>query len=267
VDQQLDIQGISTRCRTVGTGPEVLVLHGWGASIEAVGSIVSALEPTCTVHAVDLPGFGRSGLPPGPWGVQEYSDWTCALLAALGLERVSIVGHSHGGRIAIHLAAHHPVLVDKLVLVDAAGIRAPRTFRWYRRVAIAKLAKHVLNRLGSPGRALSGRLVGRTASGDYSATAEVLRPTFNRLVSADLTALLPQVRASTLLIWGENDEDTPLRDGETMQRLIPDAGLVVFEGAGHFAYADQPQRFARIARHFLGGAGNDPTHPAAAAVR
>ncbi|HEY3775887.1 MAG TPA: alpha/beta hydrolase [Solirubrobacteraceae bacterium] len=267
MDRIIDIQGISTRCRTVGSGPEVLVLHGWGASIEAVGSIVTALEPSCSVHAVDLPGFGDSGLPPGPWGVEDYSEWTCALLAALGLEQVSIVAHSHGGRIAIHLAAHHPKLVDKLVLVDAAGIRAPRTFRWYRRVAMAKLAKHVLNRFGGPGRALSGRLVGRTASGDYSATAEALRPTFNRLVGVDLTSLLPRVRASTLLIWGENDEDTPLRDGETMQRLIPDAGLVVFEGAGHFAYADQPQRFARIARHFLGGTGNDPARPAAAAVR
>jgi pimeloyl-ACP methyl ester carboxylesterase len=263
VDQQLDIQGISTRCRTVGAGPEVLVLHGWGASIEAVGSIVNALSPSCTVHAVDLPGFGQAGLPPQPWGVEEYSDWTQALLDALGLQTASIVGHSHGGRIAIHLAAHHPDRVDKLVLVDAAGIRAPRTLRWYRRVAMAKLAKHVLNRLGSPGRALSGRLVGRTASGDYSATAEALRPTFNRLVSADLTPLLPQVRASTLLIWGEHDEDTPVRDGETMEQLIPDAGLVVFEGAGHFAYADQPQRFARIARHFLGGA-SEPEAAAAA---
>jgi len=244
----------------------VLVLHGWGASIEAVGSIVKALEPTCTVHAVDLPGFGHSSLPPVPWGIEEYSDWTRAALSALGLTRVSIVGHSHGGRIAIHLAAHHPELVDKLVLVDSAGIRAPRTLRWYRRVAMAKLAKHVLNRLGSPGRALSGRLVGRSASADYSATAEALRPTFNRLVSADLTALLPDVRAPTLLIWGEQDEDTPLRDGETMERLIPDAGLVVFEGAGHFAYADQPQRFARVVQHFLGGAGAD-AQPAAAAAR
>jgi pimeloyl-ACP methyl ester carboxylesterase len=266
VDRTFDIQGIATRCRTVGSGPEVLVLHGWGASIEAVGSIVSALEPGCTVHAVDLPGFGKSGLPPGPWGVEDYADWTRSLLAALGLKQVSIVGHSHGGRIAIHLAAHHPDLVDRLVLVDAAGIRAPRTFRWYRRVVVAKLAKHVLNRLGEPGRSLSGRLVGRTASGDYSATAEALRPTFNRLVSADLTPLLPQVRASTLLIWGENDEDTPLRDAKTMERLIPDAGLVVFEGAGHFAYADQPQRFARIARHFLGGTEDDPARRAAAAV-
>jgi len=266
VDQVLDIQGISTRCRSVGSGPPVLVLHGWGASIEAVAPIVRALEGICTVHAVDLPGFGQTGMPPRPWGVEEYSDWTRALMQALGLERVSIVAHSHGGRIALHLAAHHAALIDRLVLVDAAGIRAPRTLRWYRRVAMAKLAKHVLNHLGPAGRAFGRRLVGRTASADYSATAEVLRPTFNRLVATDLTPLLGDVRASTLLIWGENDADTPLSDGETMQRLIPDAGLVVFEGAGHFAYADQPQRFALVVRHFLDPSGSD-TQPATALAR
>ena len=266
MDQVLDVQGIATRYRSAGSGPEVLVLHGWGASVEAVGSIVSALAPSCSVHAVDLPGFGQTGLPPGPWGVEDYSEWVRALLDALGLTRVSIVGHSHGGRVALHLAAHHPQLVDKLVLVDAAGIRAPRTLRWYRRVAMAKFAKHVLNRLGPGGRALGRRLVGRTASGDYAATVEALRPTFNRLVGADLSPLLPRVQAPTLLIWGEHDAETPLRDGETMQRLIPDAGLVVFEGAGHFAYADQPQRFARVVRHFLGPTGADP-EPVTVAAR
>jgi pimeloyl-ACP methyl ester carboxylesterase len=251
MDQVLDIQGIPTRHRRVGTGPEVLVLHGWGASIEAVQSIITALGDVCTVHAVDLPGFGQTGLPPHAWGVEEYSDWTRALLVTLGLSRVSIVGHSHGGRIAIHLAASHPELVDRLLLVDAAGIRARRTVTWYRKVAMAKLAKHVLNRLGAPGRTLGRRLVGRAASADYAASDSAMRATFVRLVNDDLTPLLPEIRAATLLVWGERDEGTPLSDGQTMERLIPDAGLVVFEGAGHFSYADQPQRFARVARHFL----------------
>ena len=251
MDQVLDIQGIPTRCRSVGAGPEVLVLHGWGASIEAVQPIVAGLSDSCSVHAVDLPGFGQSGLPPAAWGVAEYAEWTRELIAALGLAHVSIVGHSHGGRVAIHLAAHHPELVARLVIVDAAGIRAPRTMRWYRRVALAKLAKHVLNRLGRPGRAFGTALVGRTASADYSASDAALRATFVKLVNTDLTALLPEVRASTLLVWGDQDADTPLRDGETMARLIPDAGLVVFEGAGHFAYAEQPRRFAAIVTHFL----------------
>ena len=260
MDQVLDIQGIATRHRRVGSGPEVLVLHGWGASIEAVGSILTALQSVCTVHAVDLPGFGETGLPPRAWGVAEYSDWTRALLAALGLTRVSIVGHSHGGRVAIHLAAHHPERVERLVLVDAAGIRAPRTITWYRRVAMAKLAKHGLNRLGPPGRALGARLVGRAASGDYAASRSVMRPTFVRLVNEDLTGLLPDITASTLLVWGDRDTDTPLADGQAMERLIPDAGLVVFEGAGHFSYAEQPGRFGAVVRHFLA-----PAQPSAAA--
>ena len=163
MDQVIDIAGIATRCRTVGSGPDVLVLHGWGASIEAVQPIVAGLSATCTVHAPDLPGFGRSGRPPRPWGVEDYSDWTRALIDTLGLERPSIIGHSHGGRTAIFLAAHHPELIDKLVLVDAAGIRAPRTLRWYRRVAMAKLAKNVLRQPRSPGqRALADRVAGRS---------------------------------------------------------------------------------------------------------
>jgi pimeloyl-ACP methyl ester carboxylesterase len=251
MDQILDIQGIPTRLRRVGVGPEVVVLHGWGASIEAVQSITAGLADVCAVHTVDLPGFGQTGRPPGVWGVEDYSEWTRALFTSLGLSRPSIIGHSHGGRIAIHLAAHHPELVDRLLLVDAAGIRPRRTAAWYRKVALAKVAKHVLNRLGSPGRAVGQRLVGYSASSDYAASDSAMRPTFVRLVNTDLTALLPDVHASTLLVWGDQDTETPLSDGETMARLIPDAGLVVFQGAGHFSYADQPQRFTRVARHFL----------------
>ena len=228
----------------------MLVLHGWGARIETVEPIVKALSGSLTVCAPDLPGFGESGLPPRPWGVADYAAWAQTLIAAVGLERPSIVAHSNGGRVAIHLAAHHPELVDRMILVDSAGIRPRRTLRYHRRVAVAKLAKHVLRRLGPPGRRLQQRIAARSASPDYAA-AGAMRPTFVKLVNEDLTALLPRIRSSTLLIWGELDAETPLADGQSMERLIPDAGLVVFERAGHFSYLDQPRRFERVAAHFL----------------
>ncbi len=250
MDQFVDINGIRARWRRLGTGPPVLVLHGWGARIEAVDPIVRALAPQLTVDAVDLPGFGETGLPPEPWGVAEYAEWTRALMDELGLERPSVVGHSNGGRIAIHLASHHPERVDKLILVDSAGIRPKRGFRYYRRVGMAKTAKHAARFLGPPGRALHRRVFARAASSDY-ANAGPLRPTFVKLVNEDLTPLLSRIQASTLLIWGDQDDSTPLSDAQTMERLIPDAGLVVLKGAGHFSYLDQPQRFRRVAAHFL----------------
>jgi pimeloyl-ACP methyl ester carboxylesterase len=257
MDQFLDIDGIRTRYRRVGDGADVLVLHGWGARIEAMAPILNGLSSTLTLHAVDLPGFGETGLPPRPWGVSEYAEWTRSLIDSLGLDRPAVIGHSNGGRIAIRLATTHPEAIGRLVLVDAAGIRPKRTLSYRRRVAQAKLAKHVLRRLGPYGRRTQERIAARSASSDY-ANAGPLRPTFVKLVNEDLTPELQRVRASTLLIWGDHDDATPLSDGQTMERLIPDAGLVVFEGAGHYSYLDQAQRFNVIAGHFLA-----PPKPAA----
>jgi pimeloyl-ACP methyl ester carboxylesterase len=251
MDQFIDIDGIRTRYRRVGDGPDVLALHGWGARIEAVTPIIDALARQCTVYAPDLPGFGETEPPPQqPWGVADFEAWTRALMTALELRRPSIVGHSRGATIAIKLAAEHPDLVDKLVLVDAAGIKPRRTWRHRRRVAAAKLAKHASRWLGGPGRRWRERVIERNASEDYK-TAGEMRPTLVRLVNEDITGLLPSVKASTLLVWGDRDDATPLSDGQTMERLIPDAGLVVFEGAGHFSYLDERHRFGVVAAHFL----------------
>jgi pimeloyl-ACP methyl ester carboxylesterase len=251
MDQFIDIDGIRTRYRRLGDGPDVLVLHGWGARIEAVGPIIDALARQCTVYAPDLPGFGETGPPPQqPWGVADYAAWTRALMTVLELRRPSIVGHSRGATIALKLAAEHPDLVDKLLLVDAAGIKPKRTWRYRRRVAAAKLAKYASRALGGPGRRWRDRVIERNASEDYK-NAREMRPTLVRLVNEDITDLLPSVKASTLLVWGDRDTSTPLSAGQTMERLIPDAGLVVFEGAGHFSYLDERHRFGVVASHFL----------------
>jgi pimeloyl-ACP methyl ester carboxylesterase len=248
--ETIEVLGLRVRRLVRGTGPPVLVLHGWGASIEAVHPIVAGLEAVAAVHALDLPGFGQSEAPPSPWGVEDYQRLVAAYMDTQGVDRATILGHSNGGRIAIRLAATEPERVQRLVLVDSAGIRPKRTFRWYRRVALAKIGKHAARRLGAPGRWLRDALVGRVASTDYAAAGE-LRPTLVRLVNAQLRPYLPQIPASTLLIWGDRDTDTPLWMGREMERLIPDAGLVILEGAGHFSYLDQPDRFVRIVSHFV----------------
>lgn len=247
----VELLGLRTRHLVRGEGPcAVLVLHGWGASIETVYPILAGLAPVARVHALDLPGFGESAPPPEPWGVPEYQAFVAAYMDAAGLGRASIVGHSNGGRIAIRMAATEPARVAKLVLVDSAGVRPKRTLRWYRRVTMAKVGKHAARHLGRPGERLRDVLVRRAASADYAA-AGALRPTLVKLVNADLRQYMPRIAAPTLLVWGAKDTDTPVAMAREMERLIPDAGLVVLEGAGHYSYLDQPTRFARIVSHFL----------------
>jgi len=250
--RQLEVAGLRVRCRSEGAGPPVLVLHGWGASIEAVRPISATLAPIATAHAIDLPGFGESEPPPEPWGVGDYARFVDALMTALGIESAPVVGHSFGGRIAIHLAVDFPTRATKLVLVDSAGVRPRRSFRSYRRVALAKLGRAAAWVGGAPGTRLQTRIRERTASRDYLEAGE-LRGTFVKVVSEDLTPLLSRIAVPTLLVWGSEDSDTPVSDGKLMERLIPDAGLVVLDGAGHYSYADAAPTFGRVVRHFLGG--------------
>jgi pimeloyl-ACP methyl ester carboxylesterase len=253
--QTIDVLGLRTRYLVRGAGPPVLVLHGWGASIEAVYPIVTGLAPVATVYALDLPGFGHSEPPGEPWGVEDYQGFVAAFMDALAIVGPAIVGHSNGGRIAIRMAATEPTRASRLVLVDSAGIRPRRTLRWYRRVGMAKVGKYAARLLGPPGERLRGRLVGRAASADYLA-AGPMRPTLVRLVNADLRPHMPVIAIPTLLVWGSEDSDTPLSAAREMERLIPDAGLVVLEGAGHYSYLDQPARFARIVSHFIAPPGS-----------
>jgi pimeloyl-ACP methyl ester carboxylesterase len=248
--QFIDVRGLRTRYLRRGAGPAVLVLHGWGASIEAVYPILTGLAPVASVYALDLPGFGQGDPPPQPWGVEDYQVFVAAFMDALQIERPTIVGHSNGGRIAIRMAATEPQRAARLVLVDSAGIRPKRTLRWYRRVGMAKVGKYAARYLGAPGERVRARIVGRVASSDYAAAGE-MRPTLVRLVNSDLREYLPRISVPTLLVWGADDTDTPIADARLMEQLIPDAGLVVLDGADHFSYLDQPARFARIVTHFI----------------
>jgi pimeloyl-ACP methyl ester carboxylesterase len=238
------------RTGTAGDTP-IVVLHGWGAHIEAVAPILAALDGASDLIALDLPGFGESDPPPGTWDAGDYARFVREFLDQLGVTRSHFVGHSHGGRVSILLAAEDPGRVDRLLLVDAAGIRPKRSWRYRRRVAVAKLGKVAAAVGGPPGRRLQERMRTRVASRDYLDASEAMRGTFRAVIAQDLTDRLPLIHAPTLLVWGDQDEDTPLWMGRRMEELIPDAGLVVLEGAGHYSYADAPGQFRAVARRFL----------------
>jgi len=229
----------------------IVVLPGWGAHIEAVGPILAALEGSPDLIALDLPGFGESDPPQQAWDVDSYARFMIDFLDGLGVRRAHLIGHSHGGRVSIALAADEPERVGRLILVDSAGIPPKRGWQYRRRVALAKLGRLIAKVGGGRGRRLQEQLRARVASRDYLEASEAMRGTFRAVIAADLSDRLPRIAAPTLLVWGDGDEDTPLWMAYRMEDLIPDAGLVILEGAGHYSYADAPVQFRAVARRFM----------------
>ena len=238
-----------------GVGAPVLLLHGWGLRGDFWSRVMDGLEGGFDFIAPDFPGFGSTNAPPVPWGVSDYMEWVIALMDELGVQRASVIGHSFGGRVAIKLAALHPERVEKLVLTDAAGIRPKRTLAYHYRVSKFKATRWLSKQLLAPKpvREWAAARVANQGSADYQAASGTVRGSFVRIVNEDLRKYLPRIQAPTLLIWGERDQDTPLADGQLMEKLIPDAGLVVFQGAGHMAYLQQSARFNVIVKTFLQG--------------
>jgi pimeloyl-ACP methyl ester carboxylesterase len=236
-----------------GEGDPVLFLHGWGTSAALFEAVLEPLQRGRRLVVPDLPGFGDTPEPPTPWGSDDYMRWTLALLDRLSVQRCDIIGHSNGARIAMALASHHPDRVQRLVLTGAAGLRAPRRLDDRVRVRTYKLLRRAQRSpvLPKPLRDAAASRADRRGSDDYRAASGVMRGTLVRLVNEDVRPLLGGIAAPTLLVWGADDDTTPLSDARELERSIPDAGLVVFEHAGHYAYLEQAARFTRIVDVFL----------------
>jgi pimeloyl-ACP methyl ester carboxylesterase len=248
--ERVEVAGQSTRVWRGGSGPDVVVLHGWGGRIESMAPALDCLSSAFSVTAIDLPGFGEAPFPQGTWGTPDFAAFTRDVLIELQIARAHFVGHSFGGKVSLYLAAVHRDLVDKLVLVDATGVRLPPSIEARFKKAAARLG-HAAGKVGPLGQRLKEAVYSRVGSNDYR-DAGPLRPILVRVVNEDYQSFLPRIGSSTLLVWGDQDESTPLGMAHLMEHQIPDAGLVVFEGAGHFSYLDDPERFCRVVRYFLG---------------
>lgn len=245
------IDGLKINYRVSGSGRPVVVLHGWGARIETVEPIHRHLEKFFTVYSLDMPGFGGSDEPPVAWGSEDYKDTVAKFLDSLAINNPVLIGHSYGGKVSIRLAAGRRI--NKLILIDSAGIRPVRTMGWYLRVYSYKAAKAVLQ-LPVVKDVFAGtveRFKSRMGSEDYRNASGVMRQTLVKSVNEDIRDLLPLIKAPTLLVWGEDDTATPIGDGRLMEKLIPDAGLVAFKNAGHFSYLDRLNDFLIIISEFL----------------
>ena len=278
---EMTYKGLRVEYLEEGSGPLVVLLHGWGSNKELYGSLIKTLAVKYRVVAPDMPGFGRSQEPKEAWCVDDYCDFVEGFVQELlgsehgdasakgysptandkkkdnvTLPKVILAGHSHGGRVLIKLLGGRklPFEVSKLILIDSAGLVPEKTPEQLRRIKRYKMGKKLLGlppvKLLFPN-ALE-KFQSKSGSADYRAASPIMRQSMVKVVNEDVREYLSKIKAETLLVWGDKDTATPLADGKYMESQIPGSGLAVLPGAGHFSFLDNQYQFLAVMRSFLG---------------
>lgn len=256
------INGLNINYIDEGAGPLLIMLHGWGSNIDLFSGVIGFARKAYHVVAMDMPGFGKSDEPAEPMNVDAYVDFVLSFIKELYPQEKEIIflGHSMGGRIIIKLASgihdgriKTDFVISKIILTDSAGVIPVRTEEQKKRTSRYKFYKNVLTKTGIA-KAFPGTidsLQKKFGSADYAAASPVMRKSLVMNVNEDMVPYMPSVTQPTLLIWGDKDTATPLSDGQLMEKLMPEAGLAVINGAGHYTFLDNPYLYNRILGSFL----------------
>ena len=249
----IKIQDININYIVEGEGSPILILHGWGASIDTVRPIINILNNRYKVYALDLPGFGGSSEPKEAIDSFQYAEIVREFLKEMNIEKATFIGHSFGGKLSIILSSKYPDLFDKLVLIDSAGLIPKRGLKYYTKVYSFKTLKFIYRKMffWIKNEKRMENFYKKFGSDDYRDSSGVMRQILVKVVNENLRPLLKDIKASTLIIWGDQDDATPVYMAHIMESEIKDSGLVVFEGAGHYAYLDQYNRFTAVINAFL----------------
>ena len=258
-----NINGLNINYIDEGAGTLLVMLHGWGSNIQLFSGLINFTKQKYHVVAMDMPGFGQSDEPAEPMNVDDYVSFVLDFVKELYPEEKEIIflGHSMGGRIIIKLTSgiHDGRIkagftVPRIILTDAAGVPPVRTAAQNKRTKRYKFYKNLITKTGIS-KAFPGTLDAlqkKFGSADYAAASPVMRASLVKVVNEDLTPYMPSVTMPALLIWGDQDTATPLSDGQKMEELMPEAGLAVINGAGHYSFLDNAYLFNKILGSFLG---------------
>lgn len=220
-------------------GPAVVLVHGLGARAEYWENLAPYLAKAgFRVYIPDLVGYGRSDRPADfSYSVRDEATVVVGFMDALGLKQVELGGWSMGGWIAVLVAAQHPERISRLMLFDSAGLDVPPTFdtSLFTPSTVAQLDQ--LEALLSPHPQPIPAFIARDILRNFSRDGWVVQRALATMFTARdvIDSILPQLKMPVLLEWGSLDRITPLADGATMHRLIPQSQLDVFPGCGHMA--------------------------------
>jgi len=269
-DAYVSVAGVKVHYQYAGSGHPLLLLHGLVGSAKNWQRNISFLSRDASVFAVDLFNMGESERVPGlDAGLEATADRIAAFMQELGLDEADIGAHSHGGAVAMMLAARHPERVRSLILFAPANpfcdlgkqliyFYQTRLGCWFARQIphLPRMLKATaLSRMyGDPSRVADGALEGYIAGLRVPGTIDHVLQIVRRW-SADMSLLRSMLSKlaskPTLLIWGDRDRAVGLISGRQLERMLPQSSLVVIPGAGHIAFEEMPEICNQTMRDWL----------------
>ena len=230
------VAGLKVNYVKFGSGIKLLMLHGWGGSLESLENLGTRLSKKgFEVLLVDLPGFGNSERPKEAFSLDDYSSIVEKLLNELNWKEVMLFGHSFGGAVAIKITLRKRLKVRKLILCNSSGIRYPEGLKIKSIKKIAKIGNKasripIVKNLYQPLRKFFYYYI--LGERDYIDHEEIAG-TFRKVIKEDLQTQLGGVEVPTIIIWGEKDSSTPLEHGKIIHEKIKGARLEMIKGKGH----------------------------------
>lgn len=219
----------------------ILILPGWGDTRKSFNQIICYFKKNYTIYILDYPGFGNSDVPKRELNMDDYAELIKAFMREIKIKKPIIIAHSFGGRITSLLTTKYHVKATKIILIDVAGIKRRKKLIVFLKEKIYKLLKKIFLLFPKQQQLiLEHKLLKYFASIDYQSLPVVMRKTFQNIINQDLRIYYQQIKEDTLLLWGEKDLDTPLKDGYYLRKHISKSALIVFENASHFPYLHYP---------------------------
>jgi len=215
----------------VGSGPHLLFVHGWGGTKQSLKPLALLLSKKYTCILIDLPGFGESDNPESSWGVNEYADLVREFLFILKIKNIIYFGHSFGGSLGICLSANQEANIDKLVLCNTSYKRTTQK-------TTSRIPSWIPPAFLFPIRKLYYNIF--YPSSDMMKYPR-LESNFRSIVSTDLSGLLSQIKVRTLIVWGQNDMETPVALATELEKQIKNSSLVIIPGGSHGLPLNNPK--------------------------
>lgn len=229
----------------MGALKKIVILHGWTYSLDKWSSFINLLkENGFEVYLPKIPGLTQESNE--FWNLDKYTAWLNKLLDKYK-DKIVLLGHSNGGRIAINYAVKYPNKLEKLILIDSAGLFHNELPVRLKRIMFKNISK-VGKRL-TKSDFLRKVLYKFAREGDYEKASKNMQKTITNLISIDLKPELSEVKTPTLIIWGENDEITPVKDAYLMKDLINGSRLRIVKKAKHSPFFTNPEEVVRIIKN------------------